>query len=43
MNEYAFSYQGSYYSEGNFIPHYLGQSQTHFTGVPLKPQEPSDP
>ena len=41
MDEQAFSYQGTYYPQGNFIPHYLGQSQIHFTGLPLEVQEPS--
>ena len=43
MNEHAFSYQGTYYPVGNFIPHYFGQPQTYFAGVTLKHQEPSDP
>jgi len=43
MDEQAFSYQGTYYPQGNFIPHYLGQSQIYFTGIPLEHQEPSDP
>jgi integrase/recombinase XerD len=42
MGEQAFSYQGTYYPQGNFIPHYLGQSQIYFTGIPLEHQEPSD-
>ena len=41
MDKQTFSYQGTYYPEGNFIPHYLKQSQTLFTGIPLQPQESS--
>jgi len=41
MDKQAISYQGTYYPQGNFIPHYLGQSQIHFTGLPLEVQEPS--
>jgi integrase/recombinase XerD len=40
MDEQDFSYQGTYYPQGNFIPHNLGQSQIHFTGLPLEVQEP---
>ena len=43
MDEQAISYQGTYYPKGNFIPHYLGQSQIHFTGLPLEVQEPPEP
>jgi integrase/recombinase XerD len=43
MDEQTFSYQGTYYPQGNFIPHYLGQSQIYFNGIPLEHQEPSDP
>ena len=43
MDEQAFSYQGTYYPQGNFIPHYLGQSQIYFAGLPLEPEEPPDP
>jgi integrase/recombinase XerD len=43
MDEQTFSYQGTYYPQGNFIPHYLGQSQIYFKGIPLEHQEPSDP
>ena len=42
MDEQAILYQGTYYPKGNFIPHYLEQSQIHFTGLPLEPQEPSE-
>jgi hypothetical protein len=41
MDAQAFSYQGTYYPKGNFIPHYLEQSQIHFTGLPFEVQEPS--
>jgi integrase/recombinase XerD len=43
MDEQAFAYQGTYYPQGNFIPHYLGQSQIYFAGLPLEPEEPPDP
>jgi integrase/recombinase XerD len=41
MEEQTFSYQGTYYPQGNFIQHYLEQSQTLFTGISLQPQESS--
>ncbi len=41
MDEQAFSYQGTYYPQGDFIPHNLGQSQIYFTGIPLEHQESS--
>jgi integrase/recombinase XerD len=43
MDEQTFSYHGSYHLKGNFIPHYLGQSQSYFTGLPLESQVPPDP
>lgn len=46
MTEPTFSYHGSYYFQGNFIPHNPGQSQTYFTGLALETQEspaPSSP
>jgi integrase/recombinase XerD len=43
MNGQTLSYLGSYHLNGNFIPHYLGQSQTYFTGLPLEFQEPPAP
>ena len=42
MDKQTFFYQGSYHPQGNFIPHYLEQSQTYFTGLPLEYQEPAD-
>jgi len=41
MEEQTFSYQGSYSLHGNFIPHYLEQSQSLFTGISLQPKESS--
>lgn len=43
MDEQTFSYHGSYHLKGNFIPHYLGQSQTFFTGLALETQESPAP
>ena len=43
MDKQTFCYQGSYHFQGNFIQHYLGQSQTYFTGLQLESQEPTDP
>ena len=43
MDEQAFSYKGTYYPQGNFIPHYLGQSQIYFTGLLLEPQDSTEP
>jgi len=43
MNEQTFAYQGTYYPEGHFIPHYLKQSQTFFQGLALESQLPPDP
>ena len=41
MEEQTFSYQCRYSLQGNFIPHYLEQSQTLFTGISLQPEDPS--
>jgi site-specific recombinase XerD len=43
MEEQTFSYQGRYSRQGNFIPHYLEQSQTLFTGISLQPKESFKP
>jgi len=42
MDKQTFSYHGSYHFQGNFIQHYLGQSQTYFTGLQLESREPAD-
>ena len=41
MEEQTFSFQGRYSLQGNFIPHYLEQSQTLFTGISLQLKESS--